>query len=140
MKKVANDLSFNDINLGDYFYFNKIISKNDVLKFAELTGDYNPLHVDEEYAITSIFKINIIHGMFCASLFSTLVGMYCPGKRCLYLSQNLNFRKPAFYNDILKISGEVIDKNISINTIKMKLKINRNDEIIVIGEAVLKII
>ena len=78
--------------------------------------------------------------MFCASLFSTLVGMYCPGKRCLYLSQNLNFRKPAFYNDILRISGEVIDKNISINTIKMKLKINRNDEIIVIGEAVLKII
>ena len=140
MKKVANDLSFNDINLGDYFYFNKIISKNDVLKFAELTGDYNPLHVDEEYAFTSIFKINIIHGMFCASLFSTLVGMYCPGKRCLYLSQNLNFRKPAFYNDILKISGEVIDKNVSINTIKMKLKINRNDEIIVIGEAVLKII
>jgi acyl dehydratase len=140
VKKVANDLSFNDIKIGDYFYFNKIISKKDVLKFAELTGDYNPLHVDENYASTSIFKINIIHGMFCASLFSTLVGMYCPGKRCLYLSQNLNFRKPAFYNDILKISGEVIDKNISINTIKMKLKINRNDEIIVIGEAVLKII
>lgn len=79
-------LSFQDIKIGTVYEFRKKITKDKdkVLSFAKLSGDYNPLHVDESYSKKSRFGKNIVHGMLAASFFSTLVGMYCPGRNSFF--------------------------------------------------------
>jgi 3-hydroxybutyryl-CoA dehydratase len=131
----ASILDFEDISIGDIYSFQKTISSIDVLKFAELTGDYNPLHVDHKFGAKSIFKQNIVHGMLCSGFFSTLVGMYCPGEKCLYLSQTLQFRRPLFYDDTILIKGIILEKSPAAKVIKIKTEILRGEDIIVTGEA-----
>lgn len=128
------------IKIGDEYSFEKVTSKSDVLKFAELTGDYNKLHIDEEFGKKSIFKKNIAHGMLVASYFSTLVGMYCPGENGLYLQQTINFRSPIFYNDHLLVKGTVLEKNESIKIITIKMEIFRESSLLVDGIAKVKLL
>ncbi len=137
--KVAN-LDISEINKGDVYSFNKKILEEDVLRFADLTGDFNPLHVDKEFGEKSKFKKNIVHGMLAGSLFSTLVGMYCPGKNALYLSQTLNFKLPIFYNDTITVNGTVIAKNDAINLIILKTEIIKEEKVCISGEAKIKIL
>ena len=82
----AKDLSLSDIKEGETYQFTKKITGNDVLEFATLTGDFNPLHVDKEFGEKSQFKRNIVHGMLAGSMFSTLIGMYCQGMKSFYIS------------------------------------------------------
>ncbi|MBI2474102.1 MAG: enoyl-CoA hydratase, partial [Candidatus Taylorbacteria bacterium] len=77
------NLSINDVNIGDSAAFEQIWSEKDVDDFAHLSGNYNPLHTNEDYAKSTKFKKRIIYGMQEAISFSTLVGMYLPGKRSL---------------------------------------------------------
>ena len=104
--------------------------------FAKISGDYNPLHMDEIYANTTRFGKRVCHGMLLASFFSRLVGMYLPGKNSLYFSQSLNFKSPCFINDEVTIEGEVLDKSISTRIITMKTTIhNQHGECLVDGLA-----
>lgn len=136
----AAQLGYDDIKLGAVYEFERTITAEDVKQFAELTGDHNPLHVDPEFGAQSQFGNNIVHGMLAGSLFSTLVGMYCPGERALYMSQTLHFRKPLFYGDRVAVRGTMIDKNDSVGLITMKTEIVRKGEIVVAGEAKVKIL
>ena len=90
--KKAAYLNYHDVKVGDIHEFEKQITRQDIDIFAELTGDFNPLHTDKSYGKKSKFGNNIVHGMLAGSLFSTLIGMYCLGEKSLYLSQNLNFK------------------------------------------------
>ena len=137
--KAAN-LNYSDIRKGDVYAFDKKLSKEDVINFANLTGDLNPLHVDEEFGRKSVFNRNIVHGMLTASLFSTLVGMHCPGEKCLYLSQTLNFRSAVFYDDTVTVKGTVMSKNDSIKLITLKTEIIKAGKIVIIGEAKIKML
>jgi len=132
--KVA-DQRFADIKEGEIYQFTRKITFDDVLKFADLTGDFNPLHVDKEFGKNSQFKQNIVHGMLAGSLFSTLVGMNCPGKNSLYLSQTLNFKKPIFYDDTITVKGTVIAKNDVIHLITLKTEIIKEGKVCINGEA-----
>jgi acyl dehydratase len=132
--KIA-DLNFADIKEGATYQFTKKITRDCVLKFADLTGDFNPLHVDEEFGKKSQFQKNIVHGMLAGSLFSTLVGMNCPGKRSLYLSQTLNFKAPLFYDDIVTVKGTVIAKNEAVRIITLKTEIEKEGKVCINGEA-----
>lgn len=136
--KIAN-LNFAEIERGNIYSFTKKISSDDVKKFADITGDFNPLHVNKHFGKKSQFKQNIVHGMLAGSLFSALVGMYCPGKKSLYLSQTLNFRIPIFYNDTVIVKGTVISKNNSVNIIVLKTEIVKDGKICINGEAKIKI-
>lgn len=71
-------------------------SQQDVMKFAEVTGDKNPVHLDAEYAASTLFKVPIMHGMLGASLFSKVFGTLFPGEGTIYLKQSLSFMKPMF--------------------------------------------
>ena len=122
------------------YSFERIITKKDVLSFATLTGDWNPLHTDEKYASKSQFGQNIVHGMLAGSLFSALIGMYCPGENSLYLSQTLDFRSPIFYNDLVEVRGEVVAKNDSIKVITLKTEILKEGKIVINGEAKVKLL
>lgn len=135
-----NTLCYEDIKIGAVYEFERTITKEDVLKFAELTGDHNPLHVDPVFGAQSQFGKNIAHGMLAGSLFSALVGMYCPGQKALYISQTLQFIKPIFYGDCVKVRGAVTNKNDSIRLITIRTDILRPNEIIITGEAKAKVL
>ena len=136
----AKDLSLSDIKEGETYQFTKKITGNDVLEFANLTGDFNPLHVDKEFGEKSQFKRNIVHGMLVGSMFSTLIGMYCPGMKSLYLSQTLNFKIPIFYDDTVTVKGTVTAKNDAIRIITLKTEIIKEGKICINGEAKIKIL
>src|ERR1700676_2055835 len=85
----ARELTFPEIAVGDAFTVEHTFTETDVRVFAELSGDYSPLHVDPTYASTTEFGKCVVHGMLLASLFSRLVGMYLPGKHALYVGADL---------------------------------------------------
>jgi 3-hydroxybutyryl-CoA dehydratase len=135
MKKQAAVYNYNEIEINSTFSFTRTVTKEDVSVFAILSGDLNPLHVDESFGKNSKFGKNVVHGMLTASLFSTLVGMYCPGKKCLYLGQTLQFKMPLFYDETVDVKGTVVSKVDALKMLKMKTEIYRGKDLILTGEA-----
>ena len=130
------EYSFNEIEIGFKKKFEIIITEPMLSDFAKLSGDYNPLHMNEEYATSTSFKKRVCSGMFLSTFFSRLVGMYLPGKHALYFSQSLNFVNPCFIGEKITVEGEVIDKSIATKIIKLKTRItNEQGKILVDGEA-----
>ena len=133
-------LKYSDISVGSSYSFERTVSCQEGQDFAKLTGDFSPLHVDSVFGKRSQFKKNVAHGMLLASFFSTIVGMYCPGKKNLYISQTANFRGPIFYGDIVQVKGTVIEKSDSIRLITLKMEVFKDDEIALTGEARVKVL
>lgn len=124
-KKITpNNLSFNDIKVGQIFSFEVLVNKAMSQNFARLTGDKNPLHLNNAYAKKTEFGFPIAHGMLLGSFFSTLVGMLCPGKSALYLSQDLRFKNPLKFGSKIIVTGTVSAKynNTRILDIKTTIK------------------
>ena len=132
----ACEYQFNDIEIGQTETFELVITESMLDDFARLSGDYNPLHMNENYANSTIFKRRVCHGMLVASFFSQLVGMYIPGKNALYFSQTLKFIHPCFIDDVLKIEGKVLDKSESTKLITLKTSVfNDIGKCIIDGQA-----
>ena len=91
MNEKPSEYSFDEIEIGMQKSFKIFISEDYLDDFAKLSGDDNPLHMNEEYASSTSFKKRVCSGMFLSSFFSRLVGMYLPGKHALHISQSLNF-------------------------------------------------
>lgn len=111
------------------------ITDDDIKTFASLSGDNNPVHMNEEYAEKSRFKKRIAHGLLSASFFSALFGTKLPGYGCVYVSQSLNFRKPVYLGDTVKATIEVfrIDKDKSRVFFKTICRVK--GKIVIDGEA-----
>lgn len=140
MKNKAQRLTFDDIKIGREVSFKRFISERDVKEFARLTGDFNPLHLDEKFAKATQFKKPIIHGMFAASLFSTLIGMYCPGRHALILSQEIHYMKPICANSTVKVVGEVTAKIDAVKVVIIKITIlDKNGKTVVEGTSKVKV-
>jgi 3-hydroxybutyryl-CoA dehydratase len=139
-EKIVRGKTYDEIQVGDSASFAKTITESDVHSFSAVTADFNPIHVDETYATTSSLgqKVGgrIAQGMLSASLFSTLVGMYIPGKGALYVSQTCNFKRPVRIGDTLKAECTVIEKMEKFR-IKMRTACaNQKGEVVVEGEAI----
>jgi acyl dehydratase len=93
-------------------------SQQEVNQFAEVTGDKNPVHLNADYAATTMFKRPIMHGMLSASLFSKVFGTLFPGEGTIYLKQSLNFLKPMYvdtvYEAVFTVKEVILDKNRAI--------------------------
>ena len=140
MSEKPSEYSFDEIELGMQKSFKVDISKNMLDVFGRDTGDYNPLHMSEEYASSTSFKKRVCSGMFLATFFSRLIGMYLPGKHALHISQSLNFVNPCFLDEKITVEGEVIDKSIATKIITLKTTIiNESKKIIIDGTACVKI-
>jgi 3-hydroxybutyryl-CoA dehydratase len=126
------EYSFDEIKIGLEHYFEITIDKKLEEDFAKISGDFNPLHMDEQFAKKSKFGKRICHGMLLSSFFSRLVGMYLPGKNALYFSQNLNFIKPCFIGDKIIVKGEVIDRSEGTRMIKIKTTIKNKEGVLLI--------
>ena len=137
VKFIKKELMYEDIQIGDTDSFTKTITEYDIVQFARLTGDFNPVHLDPEYAKTTPFKERIAHGILSGSIISTVLGMRLPGPNTIYLSQNFKFLLPVKIGDTIKAHVEVVEKRDEKKIIKLKTKvINQHQEVVVDGEAV----
>ena len=91
--------SIDDFEVGQHVIFSKTFTEDDVQRFIEITGDVNPLHVDEAFAASTQFGRRVIHGMLTASILSTMVGMLLPGTGAIYRSQTIRFLRPVHIGD-----------------------------------------
>jgi 3-hydroxybutyryl-CoA dehydratase len=131
-----NNRSFEDIRIGDKASFSKTISEADVYGFAGITGDFNPVHVNAEFAAGSRFKQRIAHGMLSASLISTVLGTDLPGINTIYLSQEVKFTAPVFLGDTLTAEAEVVEKVENKNILILKTTVvNQDGKLVVDGQA-----
>ena len=136
MTEQSAEYTFDEIMLGVKTKFTVHITESIINEFARISGDHNPLHMNEQYAAKTQFGKRVCHGMLLASFFSRLVGMYMPGKNALYFSQTLSFQIPCFVGDEVTITGEVIDKSQSTRIITIKTTIhNQMGECLVDGIA-----
>jgi 3-hydroxybutyryl-CoA dehydratase len=92
---VTRSASIDDFEVGQHVTFTKTFAEDDLRRFIEITGDVNPLHVDEDFAAGTPFGRRVLHGMLTASIFSTMVGMLLPGTGAIYRSQTLTFLLPV---------------------------------------------
>jgi len=127
MTEFPLEYNFEELFVGQKANFFKKIDSTLVNDFAKISGDFNPLHMNDEYASTTNFGKRVCHGMLLASFFSQLIGMYLPGKNSLYFSQTLNFRNPCFIDDNITIEGEIIEKKLNIKLIVIKTTIHNQD-------------
>lgn len=126
------------LRVGDTASLSKVLSEQDVLTFAEITRDCNPVHVDEAFAAQTRFGRRIAHGMLTAGLISAVLGTQLPGPGSIYLSQSLKFRAPVYLGDTITAVVEVIAvrQDKPIVTLATICK-NQKGETVIEGEAVL---
>jgi 3-hydroxybutyryl-CoA dehydratase len=123
-------------NLGDSAEITKTIEETDIQAFAEVTGDHNPIHLDEAFAKTTRFGRRIAHGMLSASLISAVLANKLPGEGSIYLGQTLQFVAPVFPGD--EVTARVTVKEIREDKPIVKLEtvcVNQRDEVVIRGEA-----
>lgn len=131
-------LTYEEIKIGDKASTSKTVSEHDIYQFAGITGDFNRLHVDAEFAKESVFKERVAHGMLSAGFISNVLAMKLPGKGTIYLSQNLNFKGPVMIGDTVTAEVEVMEKKDKHRIIRLKTIVrNQRDEIVIDGEAVI---
>lgn len=135
----AAALIFSDLRVGDAYAFSRMLTEDDVQIFAKLSGDYNVLHLDAAFAAGTDFKHPIVHGMLAGSLFSALIGMHCPGRTGVYLSQTLEFRNPIFPGELLTVMGTILEKHESTSLLLLKTEILKGAVVAVAGEARVKV-
>lgn len=123
---------------GQVFTLKFTFTQDNVVAFAQVTGDNNPVHLDETYAAGTIFKKPIVHGMLGASLFSKVFGTMFPGEGTIYLNQSLNFLKPMYVNQnyeaIFEVKEIISEKNRAVITTTIK---NEEGKALISGEALL---
>lgn len=127
------------LKVGDKYEIKQLILEKNILDFARVSGDFNPLHIDEGFAKGTIFKKRICHGMYPASLISKVIGMNIPGPGTIYLAQTLKFLAPIYIGDEIKVV--VLVERIDYAKKKVYLKttvLNQHNERVIIGEASVK--
>lgn len=115
--------------------YEQTITENDIQSFANLSGDSNPVHLDENYAAGSRFKKRIAHGLLSASFFSGLFGMKLPGNGCVYVSQSLNFRRPVYIGDRVVASVEIVKIDKPKSRLFFKTVCKVSGKVVIDGEA-----
>ncbi len=115
-----------DLSEGMTSSYEKTVTAKDIEAFAQITGDTNPVHLDETYAKTTPFKARIAHGMLSASLISTVLGTQLPGPGCIYLDQQIKFKAPVYIGDtvVATVSVEEINTRRSKVTLKTQCLVN----------------
>ena len=130
-------LYFEDLRIGMRESFSKTVESEDVIGFAELTGDHNPIHLSDHFARKSRFGERIVHGLYTASLISAVIGMRLPGPGAVYVSQTLNFRGPVKIGDVIEVNVEVIELAEKGRRVRLKCECLVDGRLVLDGEGVL---
>ena len=124
-----------DIRVGMKISYSQTITDSDIKTFAGLSGDHNPVHVDEKYAESSRFKRRIAHGLMSAGFFSQLFGTKLPGPGCVYTAQSLKFLRPVYINDTVVATVEVIAVDLLRKRVQFKTCCTVNNKMVIDGDA-----
>ena len=124
-----------EIKVGDSAEITKLMSLEMVTAFAGISEDFNPVHLDAEYANKSRYKAQIIHGLMASSLFSGLFGTELPGEGCVYKSQNIRFKRPIYVGDEVTARVEVVNIDISKKVISFTTRCLVNGKVMIDGES-----
>ena len=125
---------FDKIQMGDEAEFYRTITAEDVEDFARLSGDRNPMHMDEQFAGRTRFQRRVVHGMLLASYVSTLVGMHCPGPGALWSQQNFCWAAPVFIDDRIHFRIRVTHKSTGARALTIKVTgVNQDGKVIMEG-------
>jgi 3-hydroxybutyryl-CoA dehydratase len=124
------------LELNDQGSFTKTITEQDVFKFADACGDYNPLHIDEEYAKKTRFGHRVVHGILMAGIISTVLGGEIPGVGTIFMELHIRFLKPVFFGDTITAIATV-EEIIHPKRIRMLVAcVNQNGVDVAIGNAI----
>lgn len=127
---------YEEINLGDTGSVSKTVTEADVILYAGITGDNNPVHVNDVEAKASRFGQRIAHGMLSAGFISAVLGTCLPGKGTIYMGQTLKFLRPVHIGDTVTAIAEVMEKNDEKRQIRFKTIVkNQDDKMVIDGEA-----
>jgi acyl dehydratase len=133
---VIENRTFDEIEVGESAALKRTLSWRDIELFAVMSGDVNPAHVDAEYARSDIFHKIVAHGMWGASLISTLLGTRLPGPGTIYLEQTLVFRHPVIIGDTITVSVAVASKDQTRHRVVLDCRcVNQRGETVIDGTA-----
>ncbi len=131
---------YSDLHIGQFAEVVHTITEEDIQTFGDLSGDYNPLHFDEEWAKTTMFKGRIAHGLLGAAFISTAIGMKLPGPGTIYLGHSMKFMRPVRIGDTITARVEVASLNDEKQRVTLKtICTNQNQDVVIEGEALIKI-
>jgi len=132
-------LTIKELTVGQTYEKTFTITAELIERFAEVTGDHNPIHLNEDYAAKSIFKQRVAQGMLQAGLLSGILGFHFPGVGTIYLSQTLKFIKPVFINDQITLRLEILEIISEKNRVRLETRFsNQKGEAVISGEALVK--
>ena len=128
------------IQVGDKGFHGKTITETDLVLFAGISGDFNPMHVNAEYAKNTPYGKRIVHGIVSVSLIAGVLGMKLPGPGTIHVSQKVDFKKPVFIGDTLTAVAEILEKFTKkegkLRFLRIKTDVyNQKKEIVTNGEA-----
>ncbi len=133
---MVQDRQFADIQVGDTASMSKTVTEYDVYTYAGLTGDFNPVHINAEFAKTTMFKERIAHGMLSAGFISAVLGTALPGANTIYLGQELAFKAAVKIGDTVTATVEVIEKIEAKHRLILKTVVtNQEGTIVIDGKA-----
>src|SRR3954464_1435966 len=132
-------LFFEDLSLGMTERLSKTVASSDVVGFAEVTGDRNPIHLSEHFAAKTTFGTRIAHGLYTASLISAVLGTRLPGPGAVYISQTLNFRAAVKIGDTVNVSVAVLELEAKKFRARLACTCSVDGETVLDGEALVKV-
>jgi 3-hydroxybutyryl-CoA dehydratase len=128
-----------DLKVGDTASFGKTVTEADIVLFAGITGDTNPVHLNQDFAAATLFKGRIAHGMLSAGFISTVLGTKLPGPGAIYLSQSLKFKAPVRPGDTVKATVTVTDIVLDRKRVTLSTVCTVGDVVVIEGEAVVMV-
>jgi len=132
-------LYFEDLTVGMSETLSKTVASSDVIGFAQITGDRNPIHLSEHFAARTQFKKRIAHGLYTASLISAVLGTRLPEPGAVYISQSLNFRAPVKIGDTVEVTVKVAELIPEKRRARLSCVCRVGDDVVLDGEALVKV-
>ncbi len=128
---------FEDLEVGLRGEYRRVITQADVELFAQVSGDNNPLHLDEAFAGSTMFEGRIVHGMYTAAMISAVIGTRMPGPGCIYMSQSLRFLAPVRAGDEVMASVTVAELLPAKRRAKMNTECRVGEKVVLAGDALI---
>ncbi len=139
MSEATGGYYLDDLKVGDTASFGKTVTEADIVLFAGITGDTNPVHLNQDFAAATLFKGRIAHGMLSAGFISTVLGTKLPGPGAIYLSQSLKFKAPVRPGDTVKATVTVTDIVLDRKRVTLSTVCTVGDVVVIEGEAVVMV-
>lgn len=130
---------FEDLSVGMREVLSKTVMASDVVGFAEVSGDRNPVHLSEHFAAKTPFKTRIAHGLYTASLISAVLGTRLPGPGAIYISQTLNFKAPVRIGDVVDVTVEVVELIAGKKRARLHCECTVDGNVVLDGEALVMV-